>query len=307
MTRIVARPFRRLVPLGIAVLAIALVAFTPRGRQAAGDFLAALRIARPQTVTVNLPSGTGVGYRLQEMLTGMLADSAASMRDEPSGHVSRATEAAADAGFTLQLPSVRSDTPSVTSVGAHDLTVVVDRSRLQTILAEAGKGRASLPEALQGTTLMLHTPRAVRLEYGHCPAPAPATLITQVQGPPPPPSNIEDCLVLTETPSVQASVPTGLSLDELTEIALEISGLSPERAAAVQRRFQWASTLTLSMPRFIRSFDSVTVNARPAVLFGTGGRRGPLWMLIWSAADMTYTLTGYGNPADAVSLAESVR
>ena len=37
-----------------------------------------------------------------------------------------------------------------------------------------------------------------------------------------------------------------------------------------------------------------------------GWRRGPAYVLVWSADGMVYSLSGYGSPAEAVPLASSV-
>ena len=103
-----------------------------------------------------------------------------------------------------------------------------------------------------------------------------------------------------------ATAPAGMAFDQLVEIALELSGLSPERAAVFQRQLDWRSTLALSLPRFVRSFDTVTVAGAPGLLFGAGGRRGPAYVLVWARDGIVYSLTGYGNSADGVAAADAV-
>ncbi len=287
------------------LVAVAVLLSAP-GRQLFERFLASLRIARPQSVAVNLPAAPGATYHIQELVAGMLADSASSEHNGPNRTAATTADAGAIAGFVPQLPRGRPDTPSISITGAHDVTVAIDRQRFRTILAEAGQSGVTVPASVQGAAVTMHTPPAVELRYGHCPGPAPATLATQVQGPPPLPANVADCIELTETPQVVATAPPGVAFEQLVEIALELSGLSPDRAATFQRRLDWRSTLALSPPRFIRSFDTVTVAGAPGLLFGAGGRRGPAYLLVWARNGIVYSLTGYGNPADGESIANRI-
>ncbi len=290
----------------MALVVVAAVTFTTPGRSLANRFLASLRIARPQPVAVDLASAPAANYRIQQLISGMLADSASSIRDEPGRTVPTPSQADTVAGFRVHVPATRRDTPSVSIIGAHDITVTIDRSRFRTILAEAGKHDVTVPAAVQGAVVTMHTPRAVQLRYGHCPSPAPATLTAQVQGPPPPPPDVAECIELTETPQVTASAPSGVAFAQLVEIALELSGLSPERAVTFQHQLDWRSTLAVSLPRFVRSFDTVTVGGVPGLLFGAGGRRGPSYVLVWSKTGIVYSLTGYGNAADGVAAANAI-
>jgi hypothetical protein len=265
-----------------------------------------LRLARPEPVAVNLPAGPAATYRIQQLVTGMLADSVTTERDDANRPAATPTAASAMAGFALQLPRTRLDTPTVIVIGAHDVAVAINRERFRTILDEAGESNVAVPVSVDGSTLSMHTGPAVELRYGHCPSPAPATLATEVQGPPPPPSDVADCVELTETPQVVASGPPGVAFDQLVEIALELSGLSPERATLFQHRLDWRSALAPSPPRFIRSFDTVSVAGAPGLLFGAGGRRGPAYVLVWARNGLVYSLTGYGNAADGVSIANGI-
>lgn len=310
MSRLTRRAGRLATAWSLAVLVVAgaaLASLTSPGQAATQRFLASLRINRPQAVAVNIPSGAGTGYQLQEMLGGMLGDSSALIRAEPDRPASTPAGAAAMAGFAVQVPGSRHDQPTATVIGANDLSVNVNRSRLMTILAEAGMRDVVVPASVNGSTVTVHTPAAVRLDYGHCPAPATGTLASQIQGPPPLPENVADCIRLVEARSVVANLPAGIALGKLVEIALELSGLSPERAAAFQRRFDSHATLAMSLPRFVRSFDSVAVGGAPGLLFSSGGRRGPAYVLIWSKDGLAFSLTGYGNVADAVPLAAAIR
>jgi hypothetical protein len=220
-----------------------------------------------------------------------------------------ATDAAAAgklAGFATRLPAARKDPPTLIVMGAHGVSMRISRSQLSTILREAGRPNAPLPPALDGAALSVNSPRSVRAQYGNCPAPPAQTLQNQIQGPPPPSTDNGNCVVLTESPAAQVEAPGTLDLDQLVEIGLELSGMSPNQTQAFQRTVSSKSTLVLSMPRSIRSFDMVDVNGRPGMLMNTAGRRGPTCALIWTHGDLVYSLVGYGSAADALTLAKSI-
>jgi hypothetical protein len=74
----------------------------------------------------------------------------------------------------------------------------------------------------------------------------------------------------------------------------------------VPATLDWKSTLAISLPRNLRSIEAKEVNGAHAMLLITAGRRGPTWELVWARSGMVYALTGYGNSADAIALANSI-
>jgi hypothetical protein len=235
----------------------------------------------------------------------MVADSVRVTLDEPDRTAPDVAAAAGLADFPVLLPRTRTDKPALTVIGAHDATMIVHRNQLQTILAEAGEAHADVPASLDGATVTLRTPRAIRAEFGHCPAPVANTLQSQVQGPPPPSADNSDCILLVESREVAADVPPALDMEQLVGIGLQLSGMSPDQARSFQQMFNWKSTLSLSLPRSMRSSQAVVVNGAPGVLFTTGSRRGPAYALMWSRNGVLCVLTGYGSSADAVAIANA--
>ena len=103
------------------------------------------------------------------------------------------------------------------------------------------------------------------------------------------------------------NAPAGLDIQQLVEIGLELSGMSPNQTQQFLKNVDWKSTLSLAMPRFMRSFETVQINGVQGVLVNTQGRRGPTYMLIWVRDGMAYSLTGYASASDATALANSLR
>jgi hypothetical protein len=164
-----------------------------------------------------------------------------------------------------------------------------------------------VPGSVGGTTITTQTPRAIRVQYGNCPAPVANTIQNQINGPPPPSADNGNCVVFTQTPVTSAEVPPGLDIELLITIALELSGMSPVQTRDFQHTFDWKSTLSMSFPRAIRSYDAVWVKGERGMLLTTGGRRGPTYQLIWASGGTVFMLAGYGSSADALPLANSAR
>jgi hypothetical protein len=186
------------------------------------------------------------------------------------------------------------------------MSITVSRAQLITTMTEAAQSGVDIPPAVNGATLAISTPAAIVAQYGHCPTAEGQTLTNQIAQRPPPTAQNADCLILEQRPTVSAQVPTGLDMTRLTGIALEVAGMSPVQMADFQRALPWNAALALTMPRFIRAYDSVSVNGAPAMLINTAARRGPTYELLWTAGGRVFTLTGYGNSADAVALAASI-
>ena len=296
--------------LSVLVVIAVVVALLSAAVAGGGEqqFLASLRIAKPQAVTASAPApaGSNGARQLQSMIGGMVAKTVNVALAEADQSVSGVDAAGKLAGFAPQLVRAQSNPPAMMVLGAQSIDMTVDVAQLRTIFAEAGKKSFVLPEAVNGSKVAVRTPRAMRIQYGNCPAPVANTLQNQIQGAPPPSSDNASCIVLVEGPAVTADVPTGLEIDPLMEIALELSGMSPVEAATLSRTLDWKSTLTIALPRNLRSFEMKDVNGTPAMLLITAGRRGPTWELVWAKGGFVYALTGYGNAGDAIPLARSV-
>jgi len=293
--------------IALAVAVVGLV-FTVPGRDLFGKFLASLRMAAPDRVSVTIPSfgGERGGHDVMGLVGGMLAATPTDTSIEPDQRMADVPAAARVAGFTPALLAARHDTPTVAVTGSRAFTVTVDRARLRTIFDEAAVPSTDIPSGIDGDTVRISVPRGVRVQYGHCPEPVANNLRAQIQGPPPLPSDVADCVILAEQPGATVQLPPHLDLAPLAAIALQLSGMSPDEAAGFQRTFDPHAVLAMIMPRFTRSYDSVTVNGARGLLLNTGGRRAPDYVLFWARGDTAFSLSGYGSPTDAVPLASSI-
>jgi hypothetical protein len=295
----------------LIIIPIALVLWTTAtasGRTARHHLFGALRIARPEAVSVNVPafSGPTGSRRLQDAIAGMLASNVRIDHETADTAVGNVVVAARLAGFAPSLPASRSDAPRFTVQTPRSMRMTVSRAQLRTIMVEAGQPGAVVPPSVDGATLTIDTPASIIAQYGHCPVLEGQTLTNQIAQRPPPSAQSADCIIVEQRPVVTVRAPSGLDMARLTGIALEVAGMSPIQAADFQRALPWAASLALTMPRFMRSYDTVSVNGAPAMLLNTAGRRGPNYELIWTDGARAYALTGYGNSADAVGIAASM-
>lgn len=291
-----------------AVVVIALLSLISPVRGLAAKFFASLRIPKPQAVSVDVSafSGANGNRTLQQMISQMISSKTNVTENEADETAANADAASKLAGFAVQLPAARKDLPKIVVQGGHAVDMSVDRGKLQTIFDEAGRHDLVLPANLDGAAVTLKTPRSVRAQYGNCPVP-PSTIQGQINGPPPPSADNSDCLVVTEGQTSVVNAPAGLDIQQLVEIGLELSGMSPNQTQQFLKNVDWKSTLSLAMPRFMRSFETVQINGVQGVLVNTQGRRGPTYMLIWVRDGMAYSLTGYASASDATALANSLR
>lgn len=293
----------RLVTLAVVVVLAAVLAARVGGQSLASRFVAALRIERPKTVTVSAP--TGGGRQLLGAVAGILAESASVATDDSDAVVPTVDAAAKAANFRPHVLKGRTDAPTIYITGAHSVTARVNRDQLRTLLTEAGRASTVVPTSVDGQRVTVTVPRGVRLQYGRCPAPVASTIAAQINGPPPPSTDNGNCVMLAETPLSVATLPPALDSSVVLEIALELAGMSPNQVRDFRGLFDFRAAMTMSPPRFMRSYDVVDLGAERALLMITGGRRGPTYELTWVDGGIVYTMTGYGSSADAAPLAKS--
>ncbi len=295
-----------LVPVA-AVSIVATLVFSTAARSTSARFFHSLRMAPPARVNVGITAAAGpYGNRsLQQLLSDMAASKVDVVSDEGDQPVASASAASQAAGFIVQLPQLRKDAPKLTVIGAHAVRLYVDRSRLQTMLDEAGRSHVILPSNTDGSVVSVRDPKAIRVEYGNCPQPD-NTLQGQITGPPPPSTDTSNCLVLLESPDASIHVPGGIDLQPLVEIGLQLSGMNPKQTEDFLSTFDWKKSLALALPRFVRAYELVDIRGAKGMLLSTAGRRGPTYGLIWTRNGMIYSLTGYGNTGEAIPLAESI-
>ncbi|HKF52958.1 MAG TPA: hypothetical protein VKB26_11645 [Candidatus Acidoferrales bacterium] len=293
--------------IGIVVVIVIAWASLPVTRQLTRNFFGSLRVQKVQAVNVDLSNfvGPNANSTLQGMVSQMISDKVTTTTSEPTQSASDAKTASQLAGFHAELLGDRKDAPRLVVTGVHAFTLNVDRARLQAILQEAGRPELTLPQSVDGAAVEVKIPREVRARYGTCPGQPSAT--ADVATPTPSTMQYDDCVILNEGPSPTVNAPANLDLRQLAEVGLELAGMTPSQAQEFLHNVDWKATLGVSVPRYMRSYETVKVNGVQGTLLNMAGRRGPTYTLLWTKNGTVYSLTGYGNSGDAVSLANSLQ
>ena len=303
---------KRIVWLALIVVVIAAGSLSiPAVRNAAVKSLQSLRVQKVQAVNADFSPyvDASANPTLHQMVTQMISDKVqveTNEEDQPVGDLAGARQIA---GFNVLLLSARKDTPKLVVGGAHKIAVSVDRTRLQAIATEAGHADISLPQSLDGATLGVQVPRSVQVQYGTCPTGATAGQVVadNITGPSPTTTQYSDCVRLREGPTPIVNMPSSLDVAGLAQIGLETAGMTPAQASDFLHTVDWRAVLTLSVPRSLRSYQTVKVDGTDGTLLTMAGRRGPGYALVWTKSGIVYTLTGFGDSSQAVGLADSLK
>ena len=305
-------PSNRLVWLVLIVVVLVAGSLSiPAVRNVALKSLQSLRMQKVQAVNADFSPyvDANANPTLHQMVTQMISDKVQVEVNEEDQPVTDVAGANKLAGFDVRLLGARKDAPKIVVGGSHKIAVTVDRSRLQAIATEAGHPDLVLPQSLDGATVGVQVPRSVQMQYGTCPGPASAGQVVadNITGPSPTTTQYSDCVRLREGPSPIVNVPTGLDVGGLAQIGLETAGMTPNQASDLLRTIDWKATLTLSVPRSLRSYEVVKVNGTSGTLLSMAGRRGPGYALIWTKNGLVYSLVGFGDSSQAVALADSLK
>ncbi|HWX38339.1 MAG TPA: hypothetical protein VNY09_03805 [Candidatus Sulfotelmatobacter sp.] len=303
---------RRGVWVVLAVVVVCAAGFSiPAVRNLALKSLQSLRMQKVQAVNADFSPyvDANANPSLHQMVTQMISDKVKVETNEEDTPVTDAAGARGLAGFDVHLLGARKDAPKLTVGGAHKIEVSVDRARLQAIATEAGHPDIVLPQSLDGQTVAVQVPRSVQAQYGTCPGPATAgnVIADNITGPSPTTTQYSDCVRLREGPAPVVNVPSGLDVVGLAQIGLETAGMTPAQASDFLHTVDWKATLTLSVPRSLRSYEVVKVNGANGTLLSMAGRRGPGYALIWMNNGIAYSLVGFGDSSQAVGLADSLK
>lgn len=289
--------------LAAACLIVALLTFAP-ARSWAQRFAAMLRVQKITAVPLDFESlgNPSERRRLGKTFAQMLSDDVVMTvkPGEPQAMASREQSTAA-AGFNVMLLGGRQDSPRLKLLGEQSFHATIDRDRLQAVIEEAGRSDLKVPDALDGATIAAYIPKIVIAEYGACPH-------RRGESPSEPSAGEGSCVEFLQAPSPTVTVPPELDLSQLAEVALQLGGMSAEAARGFSQSVDWGSTVVLGIPMGV-SYRTVEVQGVQGTLIerAARGERAPRgYSLLWVKNGIVYALFGGGDPADALTLAESL-
>jgi hypothetical protein len=270
---------RRTVLAGAVSLLLLIMAFSfPAVRALASDFLGLFRVQKFAAISVS-PEQLALleGAAQAGMSPGQLE-----IIREPGEiiRVASLSEAADIAGFSIRtLRELGAPVEIITSgEAAGRLTLDLEGSRA--ILEAAGVEPSLLPDGLDGKQIDV-------------------SLFASVQ------QLWSDGTRLLQTESPLVEYPRELDPVLLGQALLTILGMGEEEAFRLAQSIDWASTLLLPVPQEFATFSEVNVEGVSGLaLSSLDNAHG---VIIWQRNGVVFLLSGAGNTAELVSLANSLQ
>ena len=292
-------PFsRRYRPAWAAAALVLLVMLTltvPPVRTWAGDLLRLFRVQKIEFTPVDpeaLPDEEtleAVAPEIQRMFDKDLTITTDGERET----VDEAT-ARARAGFSIRLPATEQEEVRYEWTPPVHVAMQVDLPRLRTLFAELGYRDVELPDTLGDRTVEADFQGMLTAAYGAC----------EDERPPG-----GECMAFVQMPSPAISVPDDLDIDQLGRVYLELLGMTDEEAARLSDRIDWTTTLVVPFPnRYDLAYETVRVDGVEATLIhpASEDRWYREYLLTWVKGGIVYAVTGNGDYAGALELADSL-
>ncbi len=284
--------------VALAALLIAITFSFPQTQALASQLLSLFRVQQVKILPLDFSAMQGRNDRgtIGQAMSQLLSDSVTAS-NEPGAPVSAADAAQASqlAGFTVRLPAEK--TPTKISVqNGGNLTFTINYAKAQALLDEAGRSDLQLPPSIDGKKVEITVPASVNAMYGTGCTP-------EKDGE----FSYKDCTVLAEIPSPIVNAPAELNVAQLAQVALEFTGMSAQEAAAYTASVDWTTTLVIPVPRYA-NYEEVSVQGVNGVLVAQSySENNPGYMLVWVKDGIIYALSGQGDNAQALELANSIK
>ena len=300
---------RRLRPLwaGLAVVAVLAIALSfPQVRAAANNFLGMFRVQQIAVVQFD-PQTMQISDTTSAQIESVLSDNVTFEEIGEFQKVASAEEAEALAGFDVRLPDAVLPNELEVQPGGQ-ATFAIDLPRLQALLDAIGKSDIEFPGELQGKPVTLNMPMAVTAYLENCKIEEPVVSEGQEPGAFPATPWQDACIMLVQLPSPSINAPQELDVTRLGQAYLQLLGMSESDAAQYARTVDWTTTFVLPLPGYDATYRELPVDGVQGTLiqmsydpeFGS-------YTLLWVKDGILYALTGAGDPARGLELANSLK
>lgn len=292
--------------VALGVIAILVLAFAfPQVRAIGSSFLGLFRVEQFTVLQID-PDELEEQFSSASQFEYLLAEDVQMEEFGEHQEVGNAAQASDLAGFQVRLPTaLESDGKLAVQPGA-EVSYQVDLPRVQSVLNELGASDFNLPSELDGAMVSMTIPVAVSAAFGECEIPE-EMMADRTVDPDAPMPDLSQCTTLMQFPSPEISAPPGLDIAGIGETLLQVLGMSPEEAAQFSRNVDWTTTLIIPIPRFGTEYQDVFVDGVEGTLIMQSLRsQFPEYLLIWVKDGIVYALTGPGDSAAALEIAESL-
>jgi hypothetical protein len=299
------------VTLAVVVILATALAFPPV-RAIANSFLGLFRVEQVRVVPINpaeVADQLGSSSQLEQMLTQ-------NIEVETTGEARQMVnknEAGNLAGMKVKLPSALDGQPVFYVQPGGKASFTVDLALVQSVLGDIGRADIELPKTLDGAMVDLVIPSAVMAGYGDCDF-DPDGVVRDYD----PDSRLDsqvpsgdvapiesNCITLLQVPSPTISAPPGLDIARIGEAYLQLLGMDAAEATSFARNVDWTTTMVVPIPRYGVEYEDVQVNGVTGTLMVH--QRLEMYVLMWVKDGIVYALTGPGNGAQAVKIANSLQ
>jgi hypothetical protein len=269
-----------------AAVALTLAVATPEGQALAATFLAQFRSQRLAIVTFDPDQTRQTGlFRMEHLGTVQ------NNRPPTPVDLGSVQEATSKAGFPVlqpdpaTLPAEASKTPRVRFSPASETRLTFDKQKTRTYFDSINRKDLSLPEKLDGSTLVVALPPIVMLQYAG--------------------ANNKPAVIVGQAREIQVGVEGRASLDEVRAFMLSLPDLPPELARQLRSIADWTSTLPIPVPIDKVTWQETTIGGAQAYILNdnTGLGSG----VIWQRDSRILGVAGPMKATDLRKVAESLR
>lgn len=289
------------VGLGIALLFFISLSI-PQVRTMANEFLSLFRIERITTVDIGLSleevpdeferyfttADRILGEDLNfEQLSGDLGEAIP---------VADSSEASAEVGFTVRLPTAIESEPELLVQPGATMSVTIDRDRWQSLLEELGYGDYSLPESVDGEQVSITATASVAALYGECEEDEEDQYV----------ASTKSCTVILQGRSPIVEAPPDFDIQQLGAIGLQLLGLAPEDAEAFSASVDWTSTLVIPIPKGAK-YQKITVDGVDGILLEDPYKDAKTRLtVLWLKNGIIYSMYGEMDIEQALEIVNSL-
>jgi hypothetical protein len=301
---------------GLAAAAVLAGAFSlPPVRAAATAFLDLFRVVNFAPVSVQASRLSRLGRQGIDLPRILGEQTQELQKPSPLQTVASPQAAAAAAGIPLGQPTwmpVGMQLQRVEVMGGQAWRFTASTAKLQQVLTALGIDDVQVPTAVDGQAVTMSVAPVVRLAYdtgagtGSVNGNGNERVNDNGSG-----SSDSPHVLLVESRQPAISLPQGVDLAQLGEIALRVLGADRAEAYRLAQGIDWRTTLIVPIPADVASFRKVNIEGHEGLLIVTARRteRGRLpaeSRILWSTGDRVFGLIGNLPPSQLFDMAQSV-